>query len=134
YVASQLRFAVASVLGLASSVSYMYSVCVLSGSLDHSNPIVRLQTGAGAMLLACANLLFMFLSHQREQLARLAYHRARLLERRSVELEAALQNLTQAEQQLVETEKQATVGRLVAGILHEMNTPLGALSSATQTL
>lgn len=134
YIASQLRFAVASVLGVASSLSYLCCISAqnaafLDGSLD-----LQLQMGVAVTVLACANLLLMFVTHQRELSARLAYHRARLLEERGVELEAALRSLQQAEAQLVENEKQATVGRLVAGILHEMNTPLGALSSSTQTL
>ena len=36
--------------------------------------------------------------------------------------------------QLVENEKQAVVGRMVAGILHELNTPLGALISSTDSM
>jgi PAS domain S-box-containing protein len=35
-----------------------------------------------------------------------------------------------AQSQLVETEKQAMLGRLLAGLLHELNTPVGALLSA----
>ncbi len=134
YVASQLRFAFASALGVVSSLIYLCCAAARNApGLEH-DPAVQLQMGVAVTLLGCANLLLMFVTHQRELLARLAYHRARLLEQRGSELEAALLNLKQAEAQLVEQEKQATVGRLVAGILHEMNTPLGALSSATQTL
>lgn len=134
YIASQLRFAVASVLGVASSLSYLCCSTALNARVLESSPDLQLQMGVTVTVLACANLLLMFVTHQRELSARLAYHRARLLEQRGAELEAALRSLQQAEVQLVENEKQATVGRLVAGILHEMNTPLGALASSTQTL
>jgi signal transduction histidine kinase len=134
YIAAQLRFAVASVLGVASSLSYLCCVTAMNASALETSPDLQLQMGVTVTVLACANLLLMFVTHQRELAARLAYHRARLLEQRGAELEAALKSLQQAEVQLVENEKQATVGRLVAGILHEMNTPLGALASSTQTL
>jgi signal transduction histidine kinase len=134
YIAAQLRFVVASALGVAASLSYLCCITAHRASELETSPDLQLQVGVTITVLACANLLLMFVTHQRELSARLAYHRARLLEERSSELEAALKSLQQAELQLVENEKQATVGRLVAGILHEMNTPLGALSSSTQTL
>lgn len=134
YIASQLRFAAASVLGWASSVSYLCCVTAQNAAFLETSADLQLQMGVTVTVLVCANLLLMFVTHQRELSARLAYHRARLLEQRGAELEAALKSLQQAEVQLVENEKQATMGRLVAGILHEMNTPLGALSSSTQTL
>lgn len=134
YVASQLRFVVASLLGVLSSVAYLCCMAARTAPNLEADPELQLKMGVMVTLLGCANLLLMFVSHQRELLARLAYDRARLLEQRGAELESALASLEQAELQLVENEKQAAVGRLVAGILHEMNTPLGALSSATQTL
>jgi signal transduction histidine kinase len=134
YIASQLRFAMASTLGIGSSVSYLCCMFARNAPFLEGNPVLQLQLGVAMTVLTGANLLLMFVTHQRELAARLAYHRARLLEQRGAELESALSSLKQAELQLVETEKQAAVGHLVAGILHEMNSPLGALSSATQTL
>ncbi len=42
--------------------------------------------------------------------------------------------LLQAQTKLIRTEKMASLGRLVAGIAHEINTPIGAIYSMNQTL
>ncbi len=42
--------------------------------------------------------------------------------------------LAETQAQLVQSEKDAVVGRLVAGLLHEINTPVGALRSSSDTI
>ena len=56
------------------------------------------------------------------------------LEQQNATLEAALTSLKDAQGELVRQEKLASLGRLVAGVAHEINTPLGICVTATSHL
>lgn len=57
-----------------------------------------------------------------------------ILERKSSDLEQAVTNLTTMQSKLVEAEKMAALGGLVAGVAHEINTPVGVSITMASTL
>ncbi len=60
--------------------------------------------------------------------------RTRALTRANAELQETLENLNRAQTELVRSEKLASLGALVAGVAHEINTPVGVAVTAASHL
>jgi len=64
------------------------------------------------------------------QNARLYANLEELVDERTRELSQTLEDLKTTQNQLVESEKMAALGQLIAGIAHEINTPLGVIRAS----
>ncbi len=58
----------------------------------------------------------------------------KLLKRQTEELEKTIDNLKRTQSQLVQSEKMGALGNLIAGIAHEINTPIGAINASVDNI
>lgn len=99
-------------------------VCLQRRPPDHSfdDIIVASETGAYEGLVSMRQFM-------KVQMDMLKWQESEL-RRRNEEMNRTLNQLSQAQDELVNSAKMAALGELVAGIAHEMNTPLGVLISS----
>lgn len=74
------------------------------------------------------------LAEERSRLAQLNLSLEMRVEERTRDLHAALENLKRTQDKLLRSEKLSALGALVAGIAHELNTPIGNAVTVSSTL
>ncbi|GJJ05623.1 hypothetical protein RugamoR64_61610 [Duganella rhizosphaerae] len=138
-----------------------FQALVASGEMDHPLGNVDIASWMGAPMLlgdvaygviivqsydvsvtytqADLDILAFMASHVAVAIARMQADREirrakEALEEQNAALESALTSLKDAQGELVRQEKLASLGRLVAGVAHEINTPLGICVTATSHL
>ncbi|HBZ07428.1 MAG TPA: two-component histidine kinase [Massilia sp.] len=129
---------VAEIPGSAGIASWMGAPMLV-----HDKPygvlIVQSYDPATIYTKADLDLLAFIASHVAVAIARMEADRSmrrtkELLEEQNAALNSALTQLQQAQGELVRQEKLASLGELVAGVAHEINTPLGICVTATSHL
>jgi signal transduction histidine kinase/purine-cytosine permease-like protein len=110
----------AVLLGFAFLLTYRFvGLHSLSDDLNLVQVMVRLY--AATLAVASLGIWWIVLSHERQ-------------EQTERELLESIHHLEQTRKDLVETEKLASLGGLVAGVAHEINTPAGILVSSASYL
>ena len=106
-----------------------WTIAATPASMDGGKLISlpRATLAAGLSFTALLSLYFL-------GLIRRTAHVERLVKERTTELNSAYEHLKESEAQLIQSEKMASLGQMVAGVAHEINTPLGYVSSTVGLL
>jgi signal transduction histidine kinase len=120
---------------MASALSFASGEVYRSAVASGEQARLMLSVYAVALLLAVSFVAFRLQASYREinrangQLAQLNESLEQRVTERTQELAGALTTLKESQVQLVQAEKMSSLGQLVAGISHEINTPLLYLSN-----
>ena len=103
--------------------TYAFQVTAVDRDLNYSMP-----AQVGIEIVADAR------DEKIDELEERVQGRTRELQEKNAALEETLIQLRETQNQLIVQEKMASLGNLVAGIVHELNSPLGAVNSAADVL
>lgn len=106
-------------------------VIILTARADEESKLAALEAGASDFLGKPFSTTEL---HVRIKNLLQSYHAQRNLSQQNQALETTIDQLKQTETQLVQTEKLASLGRMSAGIIHEINNPLNFAATGLFTL
>ncbi len=126
------------VLGNTSAISWMGAPLLMGEQIfgviiiqSYDTNIVYTQADLELLAFVAHHVTVALARIKTDQEIRLAYAR---LEQQNETLNQTLVALKQAQNELISQEKLASLGRLVAGVAHEINTPVGICVTATSHL
>ena len=137
---SMMRYKIKSLLCVALGIKDRIVGVIY---LDTSNPshffkkqdLLFLEAFANLASIAIENAKnYQVIDNLNKNLEKKVAARTEQLRNRNHELSNAYQEVKNTQLQLIRSEKMASLGRLVAGIAHEINTPLGAIYSNVDTI
>lgn len=118
-----------------------YSWDDMTDKLGHTDRLLILKKpfdNVEVLQLACALTSKWNLARQvnqkMEDLERTVESRTRELEKQKCSLEETVKKLQQMQSQLLQADKMASIGQLAAGVAHEINNPIGFVSSNLNSL
>ncbi|MBC8412255.1 MAG: response regulator [Nitrospira sp.] len=116
---------------------YIYMI-LLSGKIEKEDIIEGISSGADDYITKPLNIselkVRLNAANRVIKLENILRNKSDVLLNQQYELEAAISNLQLAQSRIIHQEKMASVGQLAAGVAHEINNPVGYITSNLGTL